>query len=427
LRLAQARHSIILGVVAFVAALYLSLSQVNAAPLDVETLTQSFEPCELLHLTRRGYPGWRGDAVRPQIVNRRSLRALADHALTLSPPLTERDSFPLQQAAASSIQAAQVFSRLERAFEESGFDMATGYRFDDLEAMASAAHDRLRAERGIHSCVTFKWANKRPDMFMQPLYERDFQRIAALFSDAEFARQRGWAHDPDLTEREAFELRATRLAMFYFELLFDVVGEDIGDFIGNLNRRFTTTTVCTDEATISQSFLADVLIGDGLLTQFELIRPTRYAHRRPLMGLPFAESLQGLNDFGELTDHFAPILVRKGDGLFLVVDSWVEDGGLPPHIARMEPWSDQRENENVVALTASREHAVDRLMDRLVLKPDGSNLRVRRATTAYGEVQEYLLAAHFGGQRPASLPDPRTVSLDHVDGRWVGGASFGRY
>lgn len=403
------------------------LTRAVAAPLSVDTLTDSFEPCELLHLTRSGYPGWRGAEARPEIVTRRSLQALADHAVTLSPALSERGSFALQQGAASSIQAAQVYRRLAALLDAAGLAFNEGYRFADLAAMAQAAHERLRAERGIHACVTFKWANKRPDMFMQPLFEADFQRIAALFSEAEFARQRGWPHDPDLTAREAFELRATRLAMFYFELLFDVVGEDTGDFYGNLHKRFTATTVCTDEATISQSFLADVLIGEGLLTQFELIRPSRYAHRRPPMGIPLAETLSPINDRLQLTDHFAPILVRKGDGLFLVVDSWVEDGGLPPHIARLAPWTDQRENENVVSLTARRDHAVDRLMDRVVLRPDGSKLRVRRSTAAYGQVQTFLLAAHFGGQRPASLPDPRGVFLDQVDGRWTGVMRFGRY
>lgn len=405
----------------------IGVTRAVAGPLSVETLAETFEPCELLHLTRRGYPGWRGAEARPEVVTRRSLQALADHAATLSPSLSERGSFPLQQGAASSIQAAQVYRRLAVLLDDAGLAFNEGYGFNDVEAMAEAAHDRLRAARGIHACVTFKWANKRPDMFMQPLFEVDFQRIAALFSPAAFERQRDWPRDPDLTAREAFELRATRLATFYFELLFDVVGKDTGDFFGNLHKRFTATTVCTDEATISQGFLADTLIAEGLLTKFELIRPSRYAHRRPPMGIPFAEALSPINDIGQLTDHFAPILVRKGDGLLLVVDSWVEDGGLPSHIARLGPWSDQRENENVVSLTARRDHVVDRLMDRVVLEPDGSNLRVRRATAAFDEVQEYLLASHFGGHRPESLPDPRSVSLDQVDGRWVGVMRFGRY
>ena len=334
----------------------------------------------------------------------------------------------IQLGVASSVQAAQTYRHLATVLRRKGFRNGTGLRMDDVERLARAAFEMHRRDRSIHDCVTFKWANRSPDFFLQPLREADYRRIAALFSDTAFERQKDWPRPAGLTAREAFELRATRLALFYFELLFDILKRDRGDFAGNYLRQITRSTVCTDEATTHQAFVAQVLEGEGLLTRFSLIRPSQFAHRRPRVPLPLIGPLiDPLNNLKEMTDHFAPILVRHGDPLAVVIDSWVEDGGLPPHIAAYGPWLDKREAENLVTLADRPGHYVDMLLDRRLRTRNGAGLRVRKGRPGYDRVQAYLLDTFFDGHRPAALPDPRPHGLVYNGGHWSGYMRFGRF
>lgn len=403
-----------------------------SAPLSARDLADRVEACALLHLTGQGYAGLRGRAAWPEVLTRRSLRDLSRHALRRSPPLGLRNSLPLQWQAGSSIEASGVYRTLDVLMADAGLSAHQGLLSRDVATLARKAH-RLRAARdGVGRCILFKWGNKRPDLFFAPLPASELDRIRALFSDAAYARfrtdfaGRRWPHG--LTPREAFELRALRLAHFRFELNFEMLDRDAGGFQGNL-RGEIGGTVCTDEAAIHEAFLRQVVVPEGLLTRFALIAPAQFAHRRPQPRLtgPLGGITQRVNDVYGLTDHFAPVLRRRsGPPLTLVLDAWVEDGGLPPHIATYDDWMARREAANLVPLFADAGLLHDARLDRRALAATGRPVRLRHGLPAYDALRRALVRAHFAGHWPVPQPDPRSFDLRAEMNRWTATDGFGR-
>ncbi|MBV0912361.1 hypothetical protein [Anianabacter salinae] len=403
----------------------------HAARLTVADLADAFPACALLHLTEDGYPGLRGRSERPPIVTRLSLRAYADAALHRPPVLHLRNSLPLHWSGASSIEAERVYRRLERLMQDKGFAANEGYRFADVAAMARAAYALRAARDGVGRCVTIKWGNKQPDLFFAPLPASELQRIRGLFSDTAFARFRaefaGRRWPLGLSDREAFEVQALRLASFRFELNFEMLDRDRGDFAGN-TQGIVGGTVCTDEAAIQEGFLRQVILADGLLTRFRLKAPAQFAQRRPQTrhGGALGAALRRINDVYELTDHFAPVLVGTQRPVTLVLDSWVEDGGLPPHIATYDDWMAKREYVNLVPLFPAPLNPHDAVLDRRAFGAGGGVVRAHSGQPAYAALRQALVARYFGGHWPKRQSDPRSFALTAGQVQWAGTDHFGR-
>lgn len=402
-----------------------------AASLTASELARAIPACGLLHLTDDGYAGLRGQGDRPEIVTRVSLRAFGASALRRSTPLGLRNSLPLQWGAASSIEAERSYHALAEAMRAAGFAPHEGYRWADISRLAAEAHRDAMARDGIGRCILFKWGNKQPDIFFQPLPVDELSRIRALFSDTSFARfriafaGRTWPHG--LTDREAFELWALRLASFRFELNVRMLDRDRGGFSGNA-RGIIGGTVCTDEATIHEAFLRQVIFADGLMPSFALLSPAQFAQRRPQTRLTgvMGAILRRANNVYELTDHFAPVLVRKRAPLTLVLDSWVEDGGLPPHIATYDDWMDKREYRNLVPMMPEPGNAVDDILDRRARDGAGRVIRPHHGTSVYRSLRQALLARWFGGDLPVPRADPRSFGLTTDGFSWSNTAAWGR-
>ncbi len=402
-----------------------------AQSLGAGDLAARFPACALLHFSETGYAGLRGARERPEIATPRSLRALSQRALRAAPVLRTRNSLLLQWGQASSIEAAQVYGELADVMQENGFSAHQGVRWDDLQRLAAAAHSRAMQAGGTGRCVLFKWGNKQPDVFWVALSAEELGRIRALFSDAAFNRfrrefgARRWPHG--LTDREAFELHALRLASFRFELNFEMLDRDRGDFAGNF-RGVAGGTVCTDEAAIHEAFLRQVILAEGLLTRFDLARPAIFAHRRPQTRIagPVGAVLGRVNSIYGLTDHFAPVLVRKGRPLTLVLDSWVDDGGLPPHISTYSDWMERGETRNLVPLFPDPVPGHDARLERRAIGASGAPVRPHHGNRAYRDLRTALLERYFDGHLPIPAPDPRHFGLRIEDGQWQGGATFGR-
>lgn len=393
-------------------------------PITPSRLAAQFSACDL-EVLESGLGRHGGDGAT--IVTARLLAEWRQQALISSPRLQDRDSFGLQLAAASSVQRAQVYGDLAGVMRQAFGRGNIGVPVADLRAVTARAADIAKARDGVALCADLKWANKRPDWALVPVPQADFDRIRALFAPERYHAQRpgllALSRDTGLSTRTLFEMRAIRLALFYFELGQAALVFDRGDFVGNMTQQISRATVCTDEATIAAGFIQRGLIETGLVKTLTLRPDGQYAHRRPLSAsriAPLKQLLDGFNNRFGLTDHFAPILRDAATGRDFVLDSWVEDGGVPPHIAPLDRWHDRGEAENVVPLATHPSEAwIDALLDRKLTTPSGQIARAKRGTAQYRRLQDGLLARHFGAVRPVPRPDPRDARLRRAEGAWI--------
>lgn len=394
---------------------------------DARALAARFTACELLHLTDAGYWGPSGRGTRPPVLTLSALAALTEEARTAGPRLVDRDARAIHLGHASSIQAARVYARLGDMLRRNGLRAGQGVGTDALAARAAQAAALVRARDDVALCVDLKWANKRPDWMLIPVPRAQMDAVRALFAPDRFHAQlpglRALAARTGLSPRTLFEMRALRLALFQVELGQGALGRDRGDFIGNLTQQTSRATVCTDEATITAGIVQRVLIDTGLVRSLTLLDGGAFAHRRPpprAASPVLRRALTGLNNRFGLTDHFAPILRDRGSGRLFVLDSWVEDGGLPPHIAPLDRWHDRGEADNIVPLALAADDGwIDALLDRKLMGGDGHPLRARRGSPAFDRAQALLIARHFGGRWPRVMPDPRPAEARRDGRRWV--------
>lgn len=317
-----------------------------AAELRAEARRGAFEPlfdqlalCQLFHLTNDGYLRVAKSQFFTDVWTRADVDALTrDARLRPSRRTDLRSTVQLQLSFASSYQAATSFAALGGFMDDEA--IAAVSRADLADAAAAAYAARLAAE-GYAGCAVIKWGNRHPDLFAQPMRRSTFDAVEALFGANAPSDLPLVAVETDaigagrLTEAEIVELRAIRIAAYLFEREFELLRADRGGFEGNLE---DAPLVCTDEATTLWFFL-DWLERRGLLTHFET-QDGRFVHRRPTLVLP--------------TDHFGVLLRNRRTGAFFAIDSWVEDGGIPPHIAAVDDWFAQRERRSVVSIGDAR-------------------------------------------------------------------------
>lgn len=291
--------------------------------------------CEIFNLTPNGYLRAAPSEFYVETWDRPRVDALVRDARRRPPfKIDLRSTVHLQIASASSYQAAKAFAALSAFMRETG--LRTISRSELLAAAAAAYRDRLVAG-GYEACFAVKWGNRYPDVFGQPMRKTTWAAIRALFVDRRpdnyphKASEAAAVASGELTDAEILELRAIRIAAYLFENEFAVLKQDKGGFGGNLADQ---PLVCTDEAT-TLWFLVQRLERRGLLTRFAT-QDGRFVHRHPNLVLP--------------TDHFGLLLRNLRTGAYFVVDSWVEDGGLPPHISRIEDWFDRNERRSIASI-----------------------------------------------------------------------------
>lgn len=245
-----------------------------------------------------------------------------------------RSTVQLQLSRASSFQAGTTYDALADFLERAG--IKTIERAPFIRA-ADAAYRAALAAEGFASCFVFKWGNRHPDFFAQPMRLATWRAIERLFVEggaAQFplnAVEEGLVADGTLDVDEVAELRNIRIAVYLFEREFAVLAADLGGFGGNLE---DDPIVCTDETT-TMWFFVERLAQAGWLTKFTS-QDGRFVWRRPTEILP--------------TDHFGLLLRNRRTGAYFALDSWVEDGGVPPHIASVDDWFDLRERRSVVSI-----------------------------------------------------------------------------
>ena len=292
--------------------------------------------CQLFHLTPQGYLR----VADSRFFTRRwDVGAVEDltRDARLRPPfqIDLRSTVHLQLAHASSYQAATTYAALAGFMQEEG--IGDTLRSGLLAAATDAYATRLERE-GYAGCFVIKWGNRYPDFVAQPMRQAAWDAIIALFQPdsgvGDFPltdREQAEIDSGGLTRAEIVELRALRVAAYLFENEFALLRDDKGGFSGNLE---DAPLVCTDEAT-TLWFLLDRLQRDGLMTHF-VTQDGRFVHRRPTLILP--------------SDHFGVLIGSRRSGEFYAIDSWVEDGGLPPHIALIEDWFDLKERRSIVSI-----------------------------------------------------------------------------
>ncbi len=331
------------------------------SPFD--PLFERLSLCEIYHLTPGGYLLLAPSIFLFDVWPLQAVDILARDARRRPPfKIDLRSTVHLQLASASSYQAAAAFRALATFMRETGYDAVS--RISLAQAAQTAYRARLASE-GYEDCFIIKWGNRYPDVFAQPLRKTTWRAIAALFeTDAarRFAlteHERRFVDSGYLTEDEIVELRGIRIAAYIFENEFDTLKRDRGGFDGNMDHQ---PLVCTDEAT-TMWFLIRRLEKLGHLRFFST-QHGRFVHRTPNLVLP--------------TDHFGVLLLNRRNGAYLVVDSWVEDGGLPPHISRIEDWFDRGERRSVVSIG---DPALDKaLLEGKISHDDGNGFLTRLET-----------------------------------------------
>jgi hypothetical protein len=310
---AAARRLAAVVVVAFTAS--------PAPAAEPEALLRGLALCQLPHLTMEGWLAAAPSRFYRARWSADDLEALARDARDRHGRTGVRGSRRLQLAQASSYQAAVAYDAVARRMRAEG---VASVERTALERAAAALYEVRREAAGVGDCAPLKWGNFWPDIVLQPLPRSTDAAIAALFAPGGTGwpptpREAGLLETGALTREELSELRALRLAVAIFENQFGMLRTDLGGWLGNLD---DGRIVCTDEAT-TLSFLFDRLQEQGLLTRFAQ-HAGRFAYRDPVPPLP--------------TDHFAVMLRNLRTGDWWVLDSWVEDGGVPPRIGRLEEW-----------------------------------------------------------------------------------------
>lgn len=326
--------------------LLLAAVQPSAAAVDLarfEPLFRTLSPCQLFHLTERGYVrvaptrfyvvSWSTKTVREMAAEARTRRVFG---------ISARSTIHLQIAGGSSLQASTAFAAL------ADFMRATGIERLDRATFLQAATVAYQAalERGAyHACFVMKWGNKRPDFFAQPIRRSTWEAIRAVFAPGGANRfpftasEEAMVASGRLNRLEVLELRAIRIAAYILENSFATLKGDTGGWLGNLE---SDAIVCTDEATTFWYFV-EMLREDGLIQHFES-RDYRFVHRAarsfPFYLLP--------------TDHFGVLLRQNRTGNYIVFDSWVEDGGVPPRISLIDDWIGKRDYIALVSIGDAR-------------------------------------------------------------------------
>lgn len=347
-----------------------------------------FGSCELLHLTDQGFIRL---APTPFLKKHWGWQDLVDlkeiSRYRLQDDLDVRSTFHLQMAYATSFQASAVFQKLQdEVTNELGVEGRANVKIDRkaLAELALLAHYESRNETPLNTsdraaadlspaqkmpnCAVTKWLNKRPDVYLWPVSYAFKHQLARLFSAQSVVRQGlagvGFSSEEPFTQPEIeqfmvegeldkeaiYELRALRLATALFERQSLQLMNDIGGWDGNKaeeGKKF----VCTDEATTHYALIRFFIQEVGLLNHFVLDADTRFAFRRPPLDISFLDWVdQKANELFGITDHFGVILVHKKTGHRFVIDSWVEDGGVPAHVSRLEDWLVRGETKNVVSI-----------------------------------------------------------------------------
>ena len=318
------------------AVVWLTAAPASARAAEFSPLFERLTICQLFHLTPQGYLRVAASRFFIHRWDAEIIDALTRDARRRPPfQIDLRSTVHLQLAHASSYQAATTYAALAAYMRANG--VAETSR-SGLVAAASAAYQERLAQEGLAGCFVIKWGNRYPDFVAQPMRQATWEAISALFqpgsavaafplSDREQA-----AIDADgLSREEIYELRAIRIAAYLFENEFALLRDDTGGFSGNLE---DAPLVCTDEATTLWFFL-DRLERAGLIKHFQT-QDGRFVHRRPTLVLP--------------SDHFGVLIGSRRSGEFYAIDSWVEDGGLPPHIASVEDWFDLKERRSIVSI-----------------------------------------------------------------------------
>lgn len=288
----------------------------------LEPYFESLATCQIEHLTWSGYLAIADSEYlvrtwRPDDLDRFAVAAARRDGRT-----GLRAARFLQLVHGSSFQAADAYARLAAWMRETGVD---ALERPDVEAAARLVFQRRLAAEGLAGCAMLKWGNRRPDLFAQPLPQETWQAIARLFREPErvdFPLTEVEAQSiasGELTRPELLELRALRLAITIFERQYALMRHDEGGWIGNA---LDLSFVCTDEAT-TISFFVTRLRRAGLLTRFDQLA-ARFAHRGGEGLLP--------------NDHYAPMLRNLRTERFFVIDTWLEDGGVPPYVDVLDRW-----------------------------------------------------------------------------------------
>lgn len=304
-------------------------------PARFEPLFDTLSPCQLFNLSAAGYLRVSPSRFMRDRWTPGTLEALASDARQRpSFKIELRSTVHLQIAHASSYQAATVFDALAAFMRAEQIEALPRAK---LIAAADIAYRRKLRDGGFIDCFILKWGNRYPDIFAQPMRESTWMAIEALFApDAptafpESAAEQALMAEGRLTKDEIRELRAIRIAAYLFENEFATLRNDRGGFSGNMD---DTPFVCTDEAT-THWFLLERLQRQGLLTHFST-QDQRFVHRSPNLILP--------------SDHFGVLLRNLRTGAYFVLDSWVEDGGLPPHISTIDDWFNKHERRSVASI-----------------------------------------------------------------------------
>lgn len=278
--------------------------------------------CQIEHFTRSGYLAVAGSDFlvrtwRPDELDRFAAAAAERPART-----GLRSARFLQLMYASSYQAADAYAALAAWMRETG---TPELERPQVEAAAQLTFERRLEAEGLAGCAMLKWGNRHPDLFSQPLPEETWHSIARLFLEPErvdFPLNEVEAEtiaSGELTRPELLELRALRLAITIFERQYALMRYDEGGWLGNA---LDLSFVCTDEAT-TISFLVSRLREAGLMTRFDQLAG-RFAHRGGDGLLP--------------NDHYAPMLRNLRTERFFVIDTWLEDGGIPPYVDVLDRW-----------------------------------------------------------------------------------------
>ncbi|MBX2855779.1 MAG: hypothetical protein KTR21_12390 [Rhodobacteraceae bacterium] len=324
---------------AWVAALCFSSVSTPTRAADTGDFAPLFERltvCQLFHLTPHGYLRVAASRFFTHRWDLAIVEALTRDARRRPPfQIDLRSTVHLQLAHASSYQAATTYAALAEHMRGNGI---TETSRSALAADASAAYRERLSREDLAGCFVIKWGNRYPDFVAQPMRQATWEAVTALFQPesavAAFpvtSREQAEIDAGRLIREEIVELRAIRVAAYLFENEFALLRDDKGGFSGNLE---DAPVVCTDEATTLWFFL-DRLERAGLIKHFET-QDGRFVHRRPTLVLP--------------SDHFGVLIGSRRSGEFYAIDSWVEDGGLPPHIASIEDWFDQKERRSIVSI-----------------------------------------------------------------------------
>lgn len=339
-------------------------------------LRTEFGPCELLHFTSEGFLRLAPVSVMVSDWTQADVKGLANYAgFPDERPIDRRSTFHLQLAWSTSFQAQMVYSKLARYMSEQKMHSISRVDLERVARNVVAQKSKFAGNpallKPVHvPCAMVKWLSKFPDVFFVPLPRGFVSRLDQLVGESSPARsfevtdaeKEIFTFGGELDLRAIEELRSVRLALALFEKQVPMLREDVGSWEGNvidtsLEKR-TLNFVCTDEATTHYAFIQDYLENRGKLTHFRLDPDMRFAFRRPKVDLPgqgllakLGEwALNALNNRFGVTDHFGVMLIHKKTGQRFVVDSWVEDGGMPPHIATLDDWLSKNETRNVVSI-----------------------------------------------------------------------------